>query len=266
VHSNIGTILLGRLGSTAEVGTFAAAYRVIALVVAAVGTVSGVLYPRLASLFEADRDGFATLIRRARKWSLAIGLPLALATAVSADRIVAQLFGAGFAGAARSLEVLAWFIPLFCLYSPLSSGLLASGAEVPWLVALALGTGIVVAGSLGLVPALGHVGGAWALVGSGVVLVAAVGQIFRARGLSLLFTASDLKMLCALATMGLVLWQLRPMPVLGLLASSVAYGGVLHLTGFLTEDERRALGQSFAAGTRGSRLSQGKVDGRYQGL
>jgi len=266
VHWNIGTILLGRLGSAAEVGTFAAAYRVITLVVAAVGTVSGVLYPRLSSLFENDRDGFAALVRRARKWSLAVGLPLALAIAVFADRIVAQLFGAAFAGAARSLEVLAWFIPLFCLYSPLSSGLLASGAEVRWLVALALGTGIVIAGSLGLVPTFGHVGVAWALVGSGVFLVAAVGQIFRARGLSLIFAASDLKTLGALATMEVVLWQLRPMPILGLLASFVAYGAVLHLTGFLTEDERRALARTSAAGTRASSLSQGKVDGRYQGL
>ena len=46
----------------------------------------------------------------------------------------------------------------------------------------------------------------------------------------------------------------------------MAYYAVLAAKGFLTEDERRALGRTFAARTLASRLSRGKVDGRYQGL
>ena len=126
---NVSTIVLGRLKGADEVGTFTVAFRVIGFLVAMVGTFSGVLYPRLAQLFTADPDGFALLVGRMRKYSLAIGLPLGLVISLLANRLIVFLFGPEFAAAGSSLQLLGWFIPLLCLYSPLSSAMLAMGAR-----------------------------------------------------------------------------------------------------------------------------------------
>ena len=235
---NVGVIVLGRLRGAEEVGTFTVAFRVISVLIAVVGTVSGVLYPRLAHLFTADPDVFAGLVARIRKYSLAIGLPLGLAISVFADSIIRLLFGAEFQAAAGPLRTLGWFIPLFCLYSPLSSAMLAMGAERMWLALSAAATGLVAVGSVVLAPPLGHLGVAWAVLGSGLFLGAAVAWAVRARGVPLSLTTADLKVWGALGAMGLVLWWWRGAPLPALVGSSAAYAAVLHLAGFVTAEER----------------------------
>ena len=264
---NVGVILLGRLKGAEEVGIFTAAFRVIAVLVAMVGTVSGVLYPRLSHLFAADPAGFAGAVARTWKYSLAVGLPLGLTVSLLSDSIITLLFGSEFAAAGDSLRVLGWFIPLFCLYSPLSSAMLALGAERAWLVLLSAATGLVMGGSLLLVPLLGHVGTAGAHFGSGVVLTVGVVLVLRARGMPVLVTPAALKVGAALGVMAPILWGLRGMPVLAFLASSAAYATVLHLCGFVTPEEQVSLRASLAMErVRGSELSWGKVDGNSPNL
>jgi O-antigen/teichoic acid export membrane protein len=243
---NVGMILLGRLKGAEEVGTFAVAFRIISVLVAIVGTVSGVLYPRLAHLFPADPEGFAVLVDRLRKYSLAIGLPIGLAISMLADPLIALLFGPEFLAAAGSLRVLGWFVPLFCLYSPLSSAMLAMGRERTWLALLFAATCVVIGGNLLMVPPLGHLGAAGAVLGSGVFLGAAVPLAIRAGGIPLSLTPADLKAWGALGAMGLILWWWRAAPIPALLVAAAAYAAVLHLAGFVTAEERLSLRTSLA--------------------
>ncbi|MBI3030234.1 MAG: flippase [Candidatus Rokubacteria bacterium] len=246
LYWNAGMILVGRLRGAEEVGIFAVAYRVIAVLVAVVGTVSGVLYPRLAHLFTADAAGFVLLMGRTRKYALAIGLPLGLAVSLLADRIIVVLFGPAFADAGGSLRLLGWFIPLLCVYSPLSYAMLAMAEERTWLILHSVATGVVIGGSLLLVPALGHLGAAGALLASGVFLAAAVPWAITARGIPVALTPADLKVVGACGAMGVTLWWLRGVPVLALVASVTAYAAILHLAGFVTADERLSVRTSFA--------------------
>ncbi|MFQ5961911.1 MAG: oligosaccharide flippase family protein, partial [Candidatus Methylomirabilales bacterium] len=245
-HWNVGMILLGRLKGAEEVGTFAVAFRVIAVLIAMVGTVSGVLYPRLAHLFATDRVAFAAAVSQVRKYALAIGLPLGLAISLLADGIVVVLFGPQFADAGSSLRLLGWVIPLSCLYSPLAHAMLAMQEERTWLILQAIATGAVIGGSLLLVPALGHLGAAGALLGSGVFLAAAVPLAIKAKGMPASLTPADLKVVGACSAMGLMLWWLREVPVLALVASVTAYAAILHLAGFVTAEERFSVRTSFA--------------------
>lgn len=259
---SMGVILLGRLKGPEEVGLFTAAFRVIAVLVAAVGTISGVLYPRLSHLFASNRAGFAGTVARTGKYALAFGLPLGLIVSLLSGAIITLLFGSAFAAAGDSLHVLGWFVPLLCLYSPLSSALLALGEERTWLILLSVATGLVLGGSLLLVPLLGPVGTAGAYVGSGVVLGVGVAVVLRARGLPVLVPRAALKVGAALAVMTPVLWGLREMPALAVVTSSAAYGAVLHLCGFVTPEERASLRASLDLGrARGAELSWGKADG-----
>lgn len=264
---SVGIILLGWLKGAEEVGIFAAAFRVIAVLVAIIGTISGVLYPRFSHLFTADRGAFDRVVGQTRKYALAIGLPLGLGISLLSGSIIAFLFGPEFAAAGSSLRVLGWFVPFFCLYSPLSSALLGMGAERAWLTLLAIAIGVVIGGSLLLVPSLGHLGMAGALLGSGVFLGAAVPLVLRARGVPISLSAADLKVGGAFGVMGLFLWQLRGAPVLALGASAAAYALVLHLSGFVTAEERLSFRASF--GIRSlleSHLSRGQADGSSPNL
>ncbi len=243
---NVGMILLGRLKGAEDVGTFTVALRVISVPVAIVGTVSGVLYPRFSHLLATDPEGFAVLVWLTRKYSLAIGLPLGLALSLLSHPIITLLFGPEFAAAGGSLQVLAWFIPLFCLYSPLSSAMIAMGAERTWLLLLAVATGVVIGGSVLLVPASGHLGMAGALLGSGVFLGLAVPLAIRTKGVPISPTPADLKAAAACGAMGLILWRLHRVPVLALVAAAAAYAGVLHLARFVTPEERLSFRTSFA--------------------
>ncbi len=247
---NAGMIVLGRLRGTAEVGMFAAAFRVIQVLVAMVGTVSGVLYPRFTHLFATDPDGFAGLVALMRKYLLAVGLPLGLALSALADPLVAVLFGSEFAAAGGSLRLLGWFLPLFCLYSPLSSAMLAMGLERGWLALMAAAAGVVIGGSASLAPAFGHLGVAGAILGSGALLGAAVPLLIRARGVSMAPTPADLKVVGAAGVMGLILWWGRGAPFLAFVLSVAAYLLVLYLAGFVTAEERLSLRTSLA-GRRG---------------
>jgi O-antigen/teichoic acid export membrane protein len=243
---NVGTILLGRLRGAEEVGMFAAAYRVIAVLVALVGTCSGVLYPRFSYLYATNPEGFASLVGSTRKYALAIGLPLGLAISVLADPIVRLLFGAEFRAAGGSLQILGLFVPLCCIYSPLSSAMLAMGLERRWLALMTAATGVVIGGSAALSPALGHIGVAGAVLGSGVLLGVAVPLAIGARGVSVDLTSADLKVVGALVTMGLVLWQLRGVPALALITSCAVYVAILYRSGFVTAEERLSLRTSLA--------------------
>src|SRR3989304_4122161 len=128
----------GRLRGVEEVGTFTAAYRVIAVLVAVVGTVSGVLYPRFSQLFAADPEGFGAAVGRAREDLLGGGAPPRVGP--------------------PPRPLLAWVIPLFRPPSPLSSAMLAMGAERTWLWLLGAATGVVIGGGWLLIPPPGHRG------------------------------------------------------------------------------------------------------------
>lgn len=246
VYWNAGIVLLGRLKGAVEVGTFAVAYRVLAVVVAAVGTVSGVLYPRFSHLFATDRDRFLVALAQTRKYALASGLPLGAAIVALSDRLVAALFGPRFEAASVSLAVLGGFVPFACLYSPLSMAMVAMGAERQWLTILAAATGVVIAGNLLLIPFLGHLGAAGALLVSGVFLAAAVFLACRSRGLPVFVPADDLRIGAGFATMGLILWWLREWPFPAFFAAAAAYGTILHASGFVSAEEREALRVSLA--------------------
>src|SRR5574341_460802 len=235
---NVGMVLLGRLKGAEDVGIFSVAFRVISVLVTIIGTVSGVLYPRFSHLCTADPEAFAALVRLTRKYSLAIGIPLGLLLSLLSHPLIRLLFGPEFSPAAGSLQLLAWFIPLFCLYCPLSHAMVAMGAEWMWLILLAGANGVVICGSWLLIPALGHLGLAGSLFGSGVFLGAAVSLVIHTRGLPISPTPADLKAVGAYGVMGLVVWTLRELPVLALVASVTAYAAILHLAGFLSAEER----------------------------
>ena len=241
LYWNVGTILLGRLEGIDAVGTFSAAFRVVSVPVALVGTVSGVLYPRFSHLYAADPKAFAALVGSTRKYSLAIGIPLGLTLSFLSHPLVGFLFGREFSAAGGTLQLLGWFVTLVCLYSPLSYAMIAMQAERTWVVLLAAATAVLLGGSLLLVPVLGHLGLAASFLASGVLLVVAVPLAIRAKGTRVSPTGADLKTVGACGAMGALLWALQSAPALALVTAIVAYVVILHLAGFLTAAERRSL-------------------------
>ncbi|MGH7483318.1 MAG: flippase [Longimicrobiales bacterium] len=106
LNGQIGVVMLGAMGSTADTGRFNAALRSAALVSLALAAVEQVMAPRVSALYaSADRAGIERLLARGTRASSALALPPALFLMLVGPWFLA-LFGHGFAGGGTALTIL----------------------------------------------------------------------------------------------------------------------------------------------------------------
>ena len=106
-YTYIDTVILGLMRSDAEVGWYAASYRVYEGLTYVPAIVSAVLTPRLSYLFIHDRPAHHALMMRVLAGALALGVLLGGGALLIARPLVLLLFGAPYAPAAPPLQILA---------------------------------------------------------------------------------------------------------------------------------------------------------------
>lgn len=169
-------IFLGLWGTAANIGLFAAANRLAALVVFATVPVNRMLAPKMAAFWaQGDRSHFFRLSRQATLLMLAVSVPVALALFL-APELLLELFGSEFTGAVVLLWVLAGGQLLNALTGPVRSMLIMTGHEQDHRLSSAAGGAIILLLCFALIPGMQAVGAAVAAAAGMVVnnLVAAV--------------------------------------------------------------------------------------------
>jgi O-antigen/teichoic acid export membrane protein len=122
-------ILLGIWGTAAQVGLYAAANRLAALVVFATMPVNRILAPKIATLWaESDHGAFHKLARQATWLMLAVSVPVALALVLMPD-LMPRVFGEEFDSATSILMILALGQLLNAVTGPVRAMLVMSGHE-----------------------------------------------------------------------------------------------------------------------------------------
>ena len=102
-YTYIDTVILGLMRTDAEVGWYAASYRVYEGLTYAPSILAAVLTPRLSySLHATIGRRIASLLTRALVASLALGVVLGGVAALAAAPIIALLFGSRYAPAVRA--------------------------------------------------------------------------------------------------------------------------------------------------------------------
>jgi O-antigen/teichoic acid export membrane protein len=150
--------LLSMLRSESDVGLYAAAYRLIDLVVMIAVAINAALLPAMAREFALSPGGLNAMYQKAFRYFLISILLIAGLMVVGAQGIVTLLYGRQYAPAARALEILAVAIVPGCLSYLAGTALMA--ADRYRLVPVAYGVLILfkLALSLVLVPRFGYVG------------------------------------------------------------------------------------------------------------
>lgn len=178
LQMDMSVLVIGALGTPADVGLYKAAARGADLVVIANGIALHMLEPMLArALATGDREGAQRLVSQSVLTSVALAAPFAVVLALGAPWYLA-LFGPEFTAAAPVLRILACGYLLSYLAGPVAVILVMQNRERLVLAVTGAGVALHLTLCLVLVPTLGGTGAALsaatAAIGSKAVLLALV--------------------------------------------------------------------------------------------
>jgi O-antigen/teichoic acid export membrane protein len=162
--SRIDVLMLSRLQGLEAAGVYAAAARLYeaSQMVSTMALV--VIFPVLARLFHADPPAFSATLDRCLRWGLLLGVPLVLCVSALVPALVHLLYAPPLWRSAEVLQVLCVGTWLLALDQLMSTTMLAARAQRDDLTAMVIGLALLLALIPTLLPLMGLVGTAWAVV------------------------------------------------------------------------------------------------------
>jgi len=155
--------------SDTQLGLYSAAYGLVLIAMFLPQSFAIALYPTLVRELYAESNTGTKMIKRSLVYIMTAAMPLVVGGALLADRLIPQLYGAEFTGAVPVFRVFLYSLPIrfvLELLGRVSSALHLESRTARSNVASAV---VTVTLTLLLVPRLGIVGGAVALLASGVL-------------------------------------------------------------------------------------------------
>lgn len=181
-----GTTVLLMLGAAAvETGLFQAAYKIVMVPTMLSAAFAGSLLGPLAAARRAAPGQFARLARTSARLNTHLMLAGAACTLLWAPRLIAMIYGPGWAGAVPVLRVLCLHFLGFGLYHTSLFSLMALDEERLLGTVMLTAATIAGAATLAVVPAAGALGAAWVLAGATWALNAVFGWRLARRGVDL---------------------------------------------------------------------------------
>jgi O-antigen/teichoic acid export membrane protein len=248
LQPNVDNIMLSKLGSVDSVGWFAAAKKLIGVLMFPAAALHGALFPTLARLHAEDREQFRQNISSAMKTSTILVVPVSLGCALYADIGISIFSRSSFGPAEDDLRVLSLFLFLLYFTMVLGSGISASGRQREWVIAQFSCVGVSAAINFVLIPYFQQSqqnGGLGVSISNVVceVLMTAIGAYLMPPGTfnRKLMKGFGLALVAGVA-MGTVGWLLRGLNhFVSAPIAVVVYFGTLWLVGGLDKSELQAL-------------------------
>src|SRR5262245_25083746 len=233
--NRIDFIMLSALGTLADVGQYAAAYKFYetALMVPSVLTLT--LFPEFAKVSAASKRDCDALLQQFVRVVLTIGLPSAIALVSVAAPLIILIYGNGFTSAAGALVILAIGPVLVAVDQAFTMALLANGHERLVLRVLACACAFYVLALWLFIPTMGVAGAALATTSAAVVQVGIryryLRQKLRVESLTWIVTGPCVAGL----TMAGTIWAVKPVSlIVGLSGGAIVYVAVLALLRVVT--------------------------------
>ncbi len=168
----VDVILLGLLADAETVGSYAAAAKLLFIIVIAVEVLWKALLPRLARLWRESPDRFRRRVQLYVGMVAAAFLPVAAGGWALGDRLMAALYPESFGGAGPVFRILSFSYVALALGMFFGNVLIASDRQRAWFPPLLLSAALAVAGNLLLVPRWGALGACWAMLTAHAALLA----------------------------------------------------------------------------------------------
>jgi O-antigen/teichoic acid export membrane protein len=231
LYTGVNTLLLGYLGTPADVGVYGVALRLpLALALLASVWISAFL-PHASELAKRDPRGLLDQIGRLASLGIVVALPIAAVSAVIATPLMRELFGPEFAAAGAPFRWLMLWAALVLVATNFNNALLALDEE-RWLMAGMAGAVLVTVGvTLVLIPPFGTAGaGAGALLGEVTLVAFSIHRLGRTAGRVSLETGRLLRSALVTAAAAGVVFALRDaIPAV----AATAAGGLVFVAGAL---------------------------------
>lgn len=237
LYGRIDVILVERLLDLYAAGLYSAVRSILDLLKGFPMLVTKGLYPVLSRRMEAGPEAVGAIVTRFEKMMLLYALPLCTGGSLVATSLVTFLFGGPFAAAGPVFALFVWTLLFGSTRRPLVTYLTAAHRQNRATVLLLLGVVINVCLTLLLVPRIGVIGAAWA-----VLVHEAVSSVLLFAGLrrdvSIAWGRAARGPIVASILMGVAVWMAAPWPLLPrVLLGALTYGVALVVTRGLDPDE-----------------------------
>jgi O-antigen/teichoic acid export membrane protein len=165
VFAQCETIILSLFKGETQVGFYSAAFRLITVWYLIPQSFMSIVFPVLTQAYQHSIRKSEAIQEKSIKYLLAIALPLSVGGFAAAAPIVDQFYGPGFKESILVFRVIAWHTMLAFVNNVLWRVLLARDEQHLALRVQVIGGLTRIGLSLALVPWLGSLGAAWALMG-----------------------------------------------------------------------------------------------------
>ena len=228
VYFTIDLVLLGWLVAGQRLGDYAAATKVLSLLVVVPGLLMNAAVPGLSGAV-GDRARTTALASRLAHWMAATGLPVCVAAAIFAPQMITIAFGSQYRGAAVLTRVLVLAAVLALASNIVGNILGAAGVVRPLLIQNAVAIVFNVAGNLLLVPRYGVIASAWLTVATELLVLSAATVVVRDRVDLRQTMRATLRPSLAVGTSAVVALLLLPYPLVAILAATATFAAAIVL-------------------------------------
>ncbi|HRZ94967.1 MAG TPA: flippase [Candidatus Moranbacteria bacterium] len=164
IYFKIDTIMLSLMRTSADVGIYNAAYKIIENITFFPGMIMGLIFPIMSHSIFSDREKFQDISNKTFKVFLIFVLPLVVGTVFLSDGIINLIGGAGFFESANVLRILVFSLA-FIFFGNFFNAILISGNQQKKLMyILALAAVINVSLNYILISKFSYFGAAWVAV------------------------------------------------------------------------------------------------------
>jgi O-antigen/teichoic acid export membrane protein len=222
------TVLMSFVLIDAAVGWYNVPWTLINMVLLIAQSIAIAMYPSMVRSHTEDPESLPRIVWQSIKCLLIVCLPIAVGGTVLADRIIITLYEETFVNSIPVLQVMLWALPSLFLLELLGRVSSTLHLERPAARVNVINAAITVVLNLILVPTLGILGAALALLSGRTVRLIQYWLLIGNDRLVSRRWGSLLRVALAAAVMGVIVVFLRQVPAFGVVDSKV---GLLALVG-----------------------------------
>jgi O-antigen/teichoic acid export membrane protein len=164
IYVKIDIVMLSMMKGDAVVGWYAAAYGLVLALKPFAQWFRQALLPLTSKFFVSSKSSLRLAYEKSFKYLLIVGLPMAVAITLLADRFILLFYGQAFENSIIALQILAWDVFLIYTYGPLGTTLVAIDKQNQLAAATGVSAFINIILNLILIPHFSYVGAAVATI------------------------------------------------------------------------------------------------------
>ena len=123
------TIMLSSIDGDSAVGLYNAAYNIVREFRFIPIIILNALFPTAASIYETSKCDFHSYYAKAIRYLLALSIPMTIGLTLLSREIIFFAYGNEYIGSTSALAIVAFDVPIFCIFIALGNALVCMGKE-----------------------------------------------------------------------------------------------------------------------------------------